>query len=124
MKRLNVNIIALTVAVISLGWQIFDAINQKVSKLDIDIVFVRSPNDGKIDMKCITKNIGYKPIYLDYYSFRVYKENNSNIYNEIKWTKDINSNVIESGQSISASLEFKNLDELRKFLVLGKKIVF
>ena len=122
MKRID--IIALFVAITSLGWQIFNAINQNVSKLETEIDFIRSANNGKIELKCITRNIGYKPIYLDTFELRCYKQNGAETYNSISWSRiDTASKIIEAGQSMSASLEFKNMDELRKFFLLGKRIV-
>jgi hypothetical protein len=122
--RIRLDVLALLVAAASLLWQVFDAVQKQREHISAEVVFVRQPVPGKIDINFTVHNPGSRSLFVESFETRAYVEKKASAWQTVPWTSAPAKNVIEPGQSLTATLTAKSLEELREFLQQTNPICF
>jgi len=122
--RLRIDVLALIVAVASLGWQITDAIQKQREHISGEVTIVRQPLPGRIDVVFTIRNPGSRSVFIERCELRESGEKNAGTYRVIPWTSAPSRNVVDPGQSVTAVMTVKSLDELKDLFQIDNYMCF
>ena len=113
--RIRLSVLAFVVAVASLGWQVFDAIEKQREHISGEVTLIRQPIPGKIDIVFTVRNPGSRSVFVESCELRAYADKDASTWRTLPWGSAPKQNAIEPGQSLTATISVKSLDELKEF---------
>ena len=114
--RIPLSVLAFLVAAASLGWQIFDAVEKQREHVSGEVTLIRQPIPGRIDVVFTVRNPGLRPVFVESFELRACADRNSTAWKTLPWNSGPQQKVLEPGQSLTATITTKSLDELKEFL--------